>query len=302
MTFNSKKTPVVNSINPTVGSPGDIMIISGENFGSSQGFSFVEIGGNKITSSCYLSWTDSQIKLVLPSNIQDGLVIVDIRTGRSKPLFFANETDIPVAIRPDPSTLIPGIESLSESTVSPGQLIVITGSNYGNTRGNSQVYFTANYESKDANQVEYIAASDTDYDYEFWSDSEIKVRVPDGAKTGSCYVATDKGNSNHISLTVQSSAGNKKYDYKRTYLVRSTADIANAVAKDEKSAITLRIPRPSLISSQPSVELSECSPEPVIENYKDTIVHQIQLQPGEKQAKTRFSQNFVISVYAINTT
>ena len=295
----TKKSPVLNSISPEIGAPGDIMVITGTNFGSSRGSSFVEIGGSKLTSSCYLSWNDSEIRVIIPSNVQDGLVFVSTRE-KSNRLFFANENDIPSPVRPDPKKSIPIVSSLSKNAASIGEIITIEGSNYGSSRGNSAVFFTANHETSDLTQDEYICASDSDFDYEFWSDTEIKVRVPDGAKTGSCFVRTEKGQSNHISLAVQDNLGHKKYSGKRTFVVQLTADIANAVSSGENSTITLRVPRPAVFAAQPKIELSECQPSPVLENYKNTIVHQLQLS-SVARPRVKFSHNFIITVYSVSS-
>ena len=100
ITYKSRKIPVIASVTPPIGSPGDIMIIYGENFGSVRTTSdYVEVGGSRITASGYILWQDNQIKIVLPSNVQDGLVIVATKAGKSKPGFFANEAGIPVEER-----------------------------------------------------------------------------------------------------------------------------------------------------------------------------------------------------------
>ena len=297
--YRAKKMPVLVSINPQIGAPGDIMVITGNNFGNSRGSSFVEIGGSKLTSSCYLDWNDSEIKVIIPSNVQDGLVFVSTNE-KSNQLFFANENDIPSPVRPDPKKSIPIISALSKNAASVGEVISIEGSNYGNSRGESAVFFTANHETNDVTQDNFISASDLDFDYELWSDTEIKVRIPDGAKTGSCYVKTDKGESNRISLSVPQNIGQKKYSNKHTFVVQLTQDIANAVSTDENSTITLRVPRPALFSSQPKIELSECNPTPILENFKNTIVHQIQLSSAE-HSRVKFSHNFIITVYSVST-
>lgn len=300
MNKQAQKTPVLSSINPQIGAPGDIMVITGSNFGNSRtSSSFVEIGGSKLTSSCYLDWKDNEIKVIIPSNVQDGLVFVSTHE-KSNHLFFANENDIPSPVRPDPKKSIPIITSLSKTTAAIGDIITIEGSNYGNARGSSAVYFTANHETTDVTQDEYICATDNDFDYELWSDTEIQVHVPDGARSGSCYVVTDKGQSNHISLSVSQNLGQKKYSNKHTYVVQLTADIANALSTTENSTITLRVPRPAVFSSQPKTELSECIPTPVIENYKNTIVHQLQLSTVAHN-RVKFSHNFIITVYSIAT-
>ena len=96
--YRTKPVPVIYSIVPPVGSPGDLVVITGENFGDVRDMSYVEIAGAKLTASSYISWMDTTIKIVLPANVQDGLVVVGTKDMRSKPALFANEVDIPVPV------------------------------------------------------------------------------------------------------------------------------------------------------------------------------------------------------------
>lgn len=304
---NVKRKPVVTTIDPAVGSPGDIMVISGENFGSSRGSSYVELGGSRITASGYLAWTESQIKIILPSNVQDGLVIVGTTAGRSQPEFFANEAGIPVSVRPDVQTTVPTIDTIAPETVSVGQLVTITGTNFGSVRGTSLVYFTAkrdsiatptaNTNADGSSKTEFISCSENDFDYEFWSDTEIHVRVPDGADNGQLYVQTAKGASPYRKYLLNLDAGQKTYTGKRTYIIQVSADIANAVSSAD-ATVTLYVPRPTVTSFQPTVDLTECFPEPLIKDDRRVIIHQKSLSQLINR-KQRFTQNFVVSNYTV---
>ncbi|MBQ7752255.1 MAG: IPT/TIG domain-containing protein, partial [Treponema sp.] len=94
--IRNKPVPEIEASVPPVGSPGDVIVIKGKNFGEARDMSYVEFAGSKLTASSYISWDNDTIKLVLPSNIQDGLVVVGVNNQRSKPALFANEVDIPV--------------------------------------------------------------------------------------------------------------------------------------------------------------------------------------------------------------
>lgn len=93
------RKPVITEIYPTVGKPGDIVNISGKRFGKVRESNYVEFNGNRLTSSSYIAWNDTQIKVILPPNIQDGLVFVGTNNTRSNPAFFANEKTIPLIAR-----------------------------------------------------------------------------------------------------------------------------------------------------------------------------------------------------------
>ncbi|WP_187759572.1 transglutaminase domain-containing protein [Treponema pectinovorum] len=303
VTWQARKLPEIQSVNPTVGSPGDLMVISGKNFGEIRTSSaYVEVGGSRITSSGYLLWTDAEIKFILPSNVQDGLVIVSTKSGKSKPIFFANKAGIPIEVPPDTKTSMPVITSFSPETVSVGQVLVLNGKNFGTIRNNAKVFFNSSLEDlslRTNEKFSFITALEENYDYEYWSDSEIHVRVPDGAASGQIYVETEKGNSNLVMLGVKSAIGTKKFFDKKTYIVQVNTEIDDINSKGN-SSLAVRIPYPTVSASQPLTNLTECSPKPVFENYQNTIIHHLELSKNSAK-KFRFNQTFVIEDFAVQT-
>ena len=311
--IKTKRAPIIDSITPTVGTAGDVLTITGRDFGDARALeSYVEVGGSRITASGYLSWSDREIRLVLPTNVQDGLVLVGTKSGVSKPAFFANEADIPVPVPIDTTTTLPAIATVMPTTASYGSLIVITGANFGTIRGGSKVYFAANRD--DATSLSpataqqpfpgdfapaFIAADERNYDYEYWSDTEIHVRVPDGATDGALYVQTSKGDSNHSQLAVHSAVGTRNYSERKTYLLQVTADVENLDARNP-ATILFRVPRPPVTAQQPMAELTECVPSPLIADYRSMIIQQAEFEKGGAR-KQRFTQNFVVAVYSVNT-
>lgn len=306
--FRNKPVPEIDSINPPVGSPGDVVVIHGKNFGETRDMSYVEFAGSKLTASSYISWQDDTIKLVLPSNIQDGLVVVGVKNQRSKPALFANEVDIPVPVTESFQTTKPVISSLSASKLAVGSLLTIYGNNFGASRGQSKVCFTSDYD-KAVSSAEYVTsllltsntvcASEFDEDYEYWNNNEIRVRVPDGACSGVVFVDTGHEKSDALDFTVLSTAGTKSYNGKKIYLVQYSADISDVVTTDV-STITLRCPVPVIIPSQPSLEVSEIVPTPLLQNYQNCIIHQIS-KNRNNSPKSVFRQSFAVSVYETNT-
>lgn len=309
-----KKIPEIKEISPQIGAPGDELVISGSGFGTSRGTSYVEISGSKITSSNYRIWRDHEIRLVLPDNVQDGLVIVGTSEGRSEPAFFANEVNIPVAVKLDPVISVPKIASVSPEKVVVGQHIIITGSNFGSTRENSTVYFTANrngdgyagggekglQSGQEGNQSDiYIAANVQDRDYVSWSDTEIIIQVPDGADSGSVFVETSKGTSTSKKITVSYPVGKKQYSARRTYVVQSFADISNYSASKD-STIMLYVPKPVVTSFQPYAQLNEIFPDPFIPDDADNMIYKVSMSKNSS-AKQRFSQTYIVSSYAVKS-
>ena len=306
--MHNKPVPEIEAIVPPVGSPGDVIVIKGKNFGETRDMSYVEFAGSKLTASSYISWNNDTIKLVLPSNIQDGLVVVCVNNQRSKPALFANEVDIPVPVTQSFQTTKPVISSLSSSKLGIGSLLTIYGNNFGTSRGQSKVCFTCDYDEavSDASFLtnailtsNTVCASDFDEDYEYWTNNEIRVRVPDGAYTGVVFVDTGREKSDTVEFTVTASAGTKGYNGKKIYLVQYSADVSDVMTTDV-STITLRCPVPVTSPWQPALEFTEIMPVPVLQNYQNCIIHQI-TKNRNNSPKSVFRQTFAVSVCEINT-
>lgn len=303
----TKPIPEIYSVNPPVGSPGDVVLIRGKNFGDIRDMSYVEIAGAKLTASSYISWADDCIKLVLPATVQDGLVIVGTKDLRSKPALFANEVDIPVPVPVIQQVSKPVITFLSSEKVNVGEVLVIQGNNFGDVKNQSKVLFTVDYTNLD--EAEYknitmltenmIPANEDDFDYLSWSNTEIKVYVPDGASSGVIVVDTEKEKSDPKPITINKDAGVKKFNNKKIYLVQYSADIADVVTTDV-STITLRCPIPFEMSSQPEVQITETTPTPILMNYQNNLIHQI-TKSRNNTPKTVFTQTFVLPVYEVTT-
>ncbi len=289
--------PVIVDINPAVGEPGDIMTISGEHFGSRGVGSSVEIGGVQLTSSAFLAWTDTSIKVVLPHNVSDGLVYVETKNGRSSPSVFANRKTIPVPIAQNTRMAMPIIEAVKTDGNSVGSMVTIDGANFGTIRDSSKVLFTLSNASG-TNRRQVIECSEFDKDYQFWSDTQLQVRIPEGAITGQLYVQTEHGRSTGFAITISQSVGSKTYDGLRTYTVNTNADITEIEAKEHET-ITLFMPYPVTSVVQRSVEVLSSNPEPQM-TYSNNFVHQIS-QHEITSAKNTFAHSLSVDVYAVST-
>lgn len=306
--FKTEKIPEIEYINPPVGEPGDVVVISGKNFGETRDMGYVEFSGVKLTSSAYISWEDSKIKLILPANIQDGLVVVGTKKYRSKPSLFSNKVDIPIPVPVVAQSSKPVITSIGNGKHSPGDLLIIQGNNFGEMRGNSKVLFTIDYDNKiaDSNSVitsnmyveNLVKANEFENAYEFWSNSEIHVRIPDGVCSGVILIDTGTEKSEVFKYEITTPA-KKTYKNKKIYLINYTADIAD-INTNDVSTITLRCPIPMETSYQPNLQITEVNPSPVLMNFQNNLIHQISKNKNYLP-KTIFSQTFVIPVYEIGT-
>lgn len=306
-----KDKPVIYSLNPPIGSPGDLVIISGKDFGSIRDTNYVEFGGFKLTSSSYIYWSDTEIKVVLPPNVQEGLVVVGTKNARSKPAFFANTTAAPVAVAQNSLTTQPVITVVSPEKIYPGTLLTISGSNFGSARDRSRIYFSIDREANaaidesirslnDGMDLTHINANEDDFDYESWNDNEIKVRIPDGAVSGNFYIETSKGRSAPRKLTIDGRAGTKSFLAPKTYLIQVYVDVEES-SGDKDASIILRCPRPFITAAQPSVQITECNPEPVLNDFQHTIIHQMAGTNQKTFGKKRFKQDFAVTVYETRT-
>lgn len=316
--YTVTEKPIILSTSQQVGAPGDVISIRGKYFNNSKDTSYVEIAGNRLTESSYVSWTDEEIVITIPYNTQDGLLYVVSNAGRSNPDFFTNKNAIPVTVPLDSLYATPVITSLSAESLYVGQILTITGKNFGSKKSSAQVYFSTKKTKQQQTEnsfnngnipkedpTEYIHASDIDFDYDFWSETEIRVYVPDGAFTGYVYVSTENGNSVKFPLTVLQRGGVKNYGTKNMYLVQTSADVSS-IKGTKDSVLSLRLPIPQQTADQPVVTLTETRPKPLIENYDNTAVFQIVMDKTGKDSyatseKYKISQNHVITVRSVET-
>jgi hypothetical protein len=80
----------------------------------------------------------------------------------------------------------PIITNINPSSTSVGDIVTISGKNFGASQGLSKIHFLL------ADAVEYIS----------WSANEFKVKVPEGSKTGKVYVNVSNGQSNKVDVTI----------------------------------------------------------------------------------------------------
>lgn len=88
--------PYVSTMSPTSGASGTLVTIYGFGFGATQGTSYVKFGTVQATS--YYSWTNTQIKVYVPSGIAGGVlqVVAYVSSKASNPMNFtapANSSD-----------------------------------------------------------------------------------------------------------------------------------------------------------------------------------------------------------------
>ena len=174
--FNAATPPNINSLNPTSGTAGTAVTISGSNFGAFQGSSIVTFNGT--TTTTIASWSAASIVADVPAGATTGNVVVTVSGIASNGVNFTV------------SATGPQITGLNPTSGQVGTAVTISGSNFGSSQGSSTVSFNG------TNATTVTT----------WSATAIVVEVPTGATSGSVVVTVGGTASNGASFTVTNAA------------------------------------------------------------------------------------------------
>jgi len=140
--------PVINQRSPSRGRVGTLVTIRGTGFGEVQGNSYVTFGSCQAVA--YTSWTDTEIKVKVPSAAARRVALKVIATGvESNGQWF---------------WVTPRISDMTPASGGVGAVVTISGNAFGGRRHDSSVVF----------------GSKRVRSYVSWSNSEIRVKVPAG--------------------------------------------------------------------------------------------------------------------------
>jgi 6-phosphogluconolactonase (cycloisomerase 2 family) len=165
--------PTIYSISPMSGLVSTPVTINGSNFGATQGTSTVTFNGT--SAGAALSWSNFNITVQVPIGATTGNLVVTVGGATSNPMAFAIAN-------------APTISNVSPNSAPPTSLVTISGSNFGATQGTSTVTFNGTS----------AGAIVT------WSNTIIRVAVPNGATTGNVVVTVDgvaSGGSSPFTVT-----------------------------------------------------------------------------------------------------
>ena len=298
------KAPVILTIDPKIGGMGEVVTLSGNNFGSRREESYVTVAGTAPTNSSYYTWQNDQIVFRIPESGESGLVHVNVKGKKSNGVLFSNSASVPRPIEGEELGLEPKIASVSPQTGAPGTLIVITGNNFGSSREKGGVFFSWDFESASFNpfvirEPEFIEVSETELGYEAWSAREIRVRLPDGAVSGNMEIRTPNGNSRPVFFDVTGKPGYKNFTDKRRYTISYSVDI-KVLEASRPNTLYLWIPQPITSPSQRNaVLISPHRMEPFMENYRGVSLFKLDnLGAGTNHT---INLSFNVEVYAQET-
>jgi transglutaminase-like putative cysteine protease len=304
----NSRIPVITSIDPKIGRMGEVITLSGTNFGSSREEAFVSIAGISPTGSSYYLWQDNMIMVRVPELGESGLVYVHARGKRSNGVLFSNSASIPRPVDGEEIGLEPRITSVNPQTGAPGALIIINGSNFGTSRAGgggtaSGVFFSWDSETPSFNpyivkEPEFIEVSDIELGYEAWSASDIRIRLPDGARSGNIEIRTPHGSSRPVFFDVSGKPGVKNFTEKRSYTVSYSVDI-RVLEATRPNTLYLWVPMPVNSPSQRNVTLVSRNIEPFIENHHGVSLFKLENLGGGASRTVNLS--FSVEVYAVET-
>jgi len=167
---NALPAPTISSLSPNVGPVGTVVTIAGSNFRDQQLNSTVKFFNNR--TATVSSWSNTSIVATVPASTTTGAVTVTVAGVTSAGSTFT----VGVA---------PTIAQLAPTSGLPGATVVITGSNFGATKGTSTVKFNGTTAATTA-----------------WSATSITATVPASATTGPVVVTVGGVASGGVAFTV----------------------------------------------------------------------------------------------------
>jgi transglutaminase-like putative cysteine protease len=295
--------PSIESLEPSLGEAGGEVLLRGRNFGRARGDGRVELEGAAPTSGSYLSWSDAEVRLRLPASFDSGLLRVVTRFGRSNPGLFMSRSGLPVfAPRESAKVSGPHVVSISPEEGTIGSLLVVTGSGFGESRGESELRFAraagieeSSFPGEDSPPLT-IGPSEAESGYELWSDTEIRVRVPDGAVSGAVYLVSNKTRSNDAFFRVFEAAGTKRYSARTRYSLSQRVDVTK-IRTSGPAELYLWAPLPAQSASQRLVSVLEREPEPMVPDYRGTALFRLPDLASGKDRSIR--QSFLVECYSV---
>jgi transglutaminase-like putative cysteine protease len=193
----------------------------------------------------------------------------------------------------------PRIESVDPVSAGVGALVTLRGLNFGASRESGAVLFAWAQEggaAREGQAPETVEVNEGGCEY--WSDHEIRVRVPDGAASGNVHVKTERGVSNPLFFELSRRIGSKVFKEKRSYTFTCAVNV-QVQAAARPNALYLWVPKPVLSASQRGARVLSENRSPFAKDYRGVDIFQFaDLAPRETKTVTRA---FVADVYAVET-
>ena len=167
-------SPQITSVSPSRVRYNQVVTIRGTAFGANRGTSRVIFhGGKEPSSSQYVSWSDTQIQVRVPTGARTGNLQVVTANGRDTARLTITS---------------PWISSVAPQTGRTNTVVTVNGENFGSSRGSSSV------------RIGSVVVSS----FTSWSSGAIRFRIPINTPPGNLTVRTSEGTSNSIRLEITS--------------------------------------------------------------------------------------------------
>ncbi len=172
--------PKITSITPSSAKVGEVVEISGSNFGTTQSTSEVWFGEVKALASDIVSWLDTQIEVKVPEGALSGDVHVSVDKVTSNKIFFAVE-GAPVITEIYDDSYYNNHDGYHKFTI-PGKYAVIKGENFGST-----------------STIKKVLVNNIEAEFQNWRDTSVSVKLP-LQPTGniSIKIVSSNGESNEL--------------------------------------------------------------------------------------------------------
>lgn len=299
-----KKTPLILDINPKIFEKTDMITISGEYFGEEAEDSFLKIDNIVIPSTLCKEWKNNKILVSARMVGEGGVLFVIVKNIYSAPTFLPLKDNIPIVKMKETSEEAPSIESVDWGNGEIGSIIKIGGENFGTVKEDSQVVFIRGYnewspillENRNAENVSYC--SEKNFDFDFWSDEELHVRMPESIDSGILIVKTKNGVSNPIPFNLKKLVGTKLFKNKNKFVISLETEISG-VKGEEQNSIFLRTPLPEEDERQIDFNIISLNLSPIVQNHEGEIVYQI--ENIKKDDKIKVLNQYEITCYEVNT-
>ena len=294
----------ITTVSPQVTVPGERITIEGKHFGHKSIHSWLMIGNNKIKSDRCIEWTDTKIVFEAPDTLYEDILYVVAKNKQGNAVMLVNQAVFPVSSKHTADENLPFIDSLEADSGNVGDLISIHGKNFGHTRNNSVVLFTGTQNTVYAQNTPKEAVltgaecSESDFDYEFWSDRELRIRVPDAADTGNVVIITEAGMSNPMPFRLKNNYGTKIYTDTRTYRLVSEVEISDFLT-ETPNTFFLQIPLPQKTETQRAVTINSVQPEPFVPSYQGASIYRF--NNIESGSKIQIRQEYSVSRSRVET-
>ena len=174
--MQASASPQITSVSPSRVRYNQVVTIRGTAFSANRGTSRVIFREGKIPSSSqYISWSDTQIRVRVPTGARTG--DVQVVTAKGSDSYGLTITS-------------PWISSISPQTGRTNTVVTINGGNFGSSVTSSTV------------RIGSVVVSSTSFTS--WSSSRIRFRIPLNTPPGNLIVSTSEGTSNAIHLAITS--------------------------------------------------------------------------------------------------